>query len=139
MKIIIIDGNQIKVSKFIEWLIYMLGYAIILSILCTIFTNTIQIDNSYFGLWSLITSILIFILNRTIKPLIVWLTIPLTAITLGLFYPFINVLILQIVDLLLGTHFNISGIIMAFIVACLISLLNILLDKLIISPILRKE
>lgn len=139
MKIIIIDGNQIKVSKFIEWLIYMLGYAIILSILCTIFTNTIQIDNSYFGLWSLITSILIFILNRTIKPLIVWLTIPLTAITLGLFYPFINVLILQIVDLLLGTHFNISGIIMVFIVACLISLLNILLDKLIISPILRKE
>jgi len=139
MKIVIIEGNKIKVTKIVEWLIYMIGYALILSILCTIFANTIQIDNSYFGLWAFITSILIFILNRTIKPLIVWLTIPLTAVTLGLFYPFINVLILQIVDLLLGTHFNVSGLIMVFIVACLISLLNILLDKLIISPILRKE
>ena len=37
-----------------------------------------------------IAVLIIFILNRTIKPLLVFLTLPLTAITLGLFYPLIN-------------------------------------------------
>ena len=36
---------------------------------------------------------LLFILNKTIKPLLFYLTIPITGITLGLFYPFINLII----------------------------------------------
>ena len=132
------DNKKIKINHFIQWLIYMIGYALILVINSLLFRNTMQIDNSYFGLWALIAAILIFILNKTIKPIIVWLTIPLTALTLGIFYPFINVFILNIVDFILGSHFNISGLFMSFIVACSISFLNIIIDKIVLNPLLGK-
>ena len=132
MKIIIKENKKPRLNKFIEWLIYMVGYSIILICATTIFKNTLYIDNSYFGLWSLIATIIIYILNKTIKPLLVWLTLPITAITLGLFYPFINILILNIVSLLLGQHFDIpGGIIMTFIIAVLISIMNLIMKNII--------
>jgi len=128
-----------RINKFIEWLIYMIGYSLILIMVSLLFDNTIIIDNSYFGLWALIASIIIYILNKTVKPLIVKLTIPITALTLGIFYPFINVFILKIVDFILGIHFTINGIFIACIAALLISAMNIMMDKFIISPVIGKE
>lgn len=141
MATIIIEENHKKrrFGKFLEWLIYMIGYALILITMSILFKNTVQIDNSFFGFWALLAAILINVLNHTIKPLIVWLTIPLTAMTLGIFYPFINVIILQIVDFILGSHFVIQGFFMSFLVAILVSLLNIIMDKLVIRPMLGKE
>lgn len=140
MSTIIIEekSNKQKINKVIQWFIYMIGYALILIVNSILFKNTMQIDNSYFGVWALVAAILIFVLNKTIKPIIVWLTIPITALTLGIFYPFINVFILRIVDFILGTHFNITGIFMSFIVACSISILNMLMDKLVLNPLLGK-
>ena len=40
---------------------------------------------------------------------------------------------------ILGGHFEITGIFMAFIVAVFISFINILMQKCIIEPIIRKE
>lgn len=125
--------------NFLEWIIYMLGYGLILITVSVLFKNTIQIDNDYFGLWALVAAIMINILNRTIKPIIVWLTLPLTALTLGIFYPFINVLILHIVDFILGTHFSVNGIFFCLIVAILISLMNIIMDNSIIKPLLERN
>ena len=70
-----------------------------------------------------------------IKPVIVWLTIPITAITLGVFYPFINVFILHIVDFILGSHFSVNGIFLCVIVAILISIMNMIMDNMIIKPL----
>lgn len=128
-----------KANLFIEWLIHIISYALILGIVSIIFDNTIHIDYSYFGIWGIIASILIYILNKTIKPIIVRLTIPLTALTLGIFYPFINVIILKIVDLVMFSHFDINGILFACLAAILISILNIVLDNEIIKPLIRKE
>lgn len=140
MSLVIIDKNQKKrLNRFFEWLIYMIGYALILISISVIFKNTIQIDNKYYGLYALIAAIIIYILNKTIKPLIVSLTIPITALTLGIFYPFINVFILNLVDFLMGKHFTINGIFMSFLVAILISLMNIIMDKLVLEPLLGKE
>lgn len=125
--------------KFIEWMIYMIGYALILISISVLFKNTIQIDNNYFGFWALVAAIMIHILNRTIKPVIVWLTIPITALTLGIFYPFINVFILHIVDFILGNHFSVNGIFMCVIVAILISIMNMIMDELIIKPLLERK
>ncbi len=122
--------------KFIDFAISILSYSIILIGLSLLFQNTIQIDNSYFGLYSVLASIIIFILNRTIKPLLIWLTLPITALTLGLFYPVINVLILKITDIILGYHFSINGYIMPFILAILISLMHIIMEH-IINRILK--
>lgn len=132
MKIIVKENKKLRLNKFIEWLIYMVGYSLVLICVTTIFKNTLYIDNSYFGLWSLIATIIIYVLNKTIKPLIVWLTLPITALTLGLFYPFINILILNIVSWILGPHFEIpGGIIMTFVIAVLISIMNLIMKNII--------
>lgn len=128
-----------KINAIIEWLIYMVGYALVLILVSFIFKKTIFIDSSYYGLWGLLAAIIIYFLNKTIKPLLVWLTLPITALTLGLFYPFVNVIILKITSLILGNHFSINGILMSFIVAILISFMNLLLENTIIKPLLRGD
>lgn len=131
--------NHKKIIKYLDWFIHMIGYGIILIIVSSIFKNTIQIDSSNFGIWCLLAAIIIYILNKTIKPFLVWLTLPITGLTLGLFYPFINVMILYIVNLILKGHFKISGIFMAFIVAVMISIMNILMEQCIIIPLLKRK
>lgn len=131
--------NHKKIIKYLDWFIHMIGYGIILIIVSSIFKNTIQIDSSHFGIWCLLAAIIIYILNKTIKPFLVWLTLPITGLTLGLFYPFINVMILYIVNLILKGHFKISGIFMAFIVAVMISIMNILMEQCIIIPLLKRK
>ena len=126
-------------KMFFEWLIYMIGYALILIVVSILFPKTIYIDNSYYGLWGLLAAIIIYGLNKTVKPIVVWLTLPLTALTLGLIYPFINVFILHIVHFILGSHFEIHGIFMSFLVAILISIMNFLMDEIVIKPILAKD
>lgn len=128
-----------KINKYLDWLIHMIGYALVLITVSVIFNNTVFIDNSYFGLWGLIAVIIIFILNRTIKPLLVWMTLPLTALTLGLFYPLINILILKIADFILGSHFDIRGTIFVFIVSIVISIMNAIMDNLIIDNLLKRR
>ena len=135
------EKKQYKTSfiRFVEWIIYMIAYALILISISVLFKNTIQIDNHYFGFWALAAAIIINILNHTIKPVIVWLTIPITALTLGIFYPFINVFILHIVDFILGNHFEVNGIWLCVIVAILISIMNMIMDELIIKPLLERK
>ena len=140
MRLVIETKNNRKryFNRFIDWLIHMIAYALVLITVSLIFKKTIYIDNSYFGLWGLLAAIIIYLLNKTVKPIIVWLTLPITGLTLGLFYPFINVFVLLITDWFLGNHFEINGIFFAFIVAVLISVMNILMDIMIIEPILKR-
>lgn len=140
LRIIIIDKekNRIRFNHFIDWLINMVGYALILIALSLIFKKTIYIDPSYYGFWGLIAAIVVYILNKTIKPVIFWLTLPITGLTYGLFYLVINVFILNITDYLLGSHFIIQGFWMSCIVAALISVMNVILDEVVLKPLLRK-
>ena len=117
----------------------IVGYTIILMIVSYLFKNTIYLDDSYYGMWCFIASLLIYILNKTVKPFLVWLTIPITGITLGLFYPFINLGILKLVSLLLGGHFKIYGIWFAVLASILISILNVILDDVILKKFNRKS
>lgn len=125
--------------KFIDWCIRMLGYAVILLITSMIFKNTLYIDRSLYGLWFLIAAIIIYLLNKTVKPLLFRLTIPITGITLGLFYPFINLIILKIVNLILDPHFHIYGIWFAVCASVLISIMNVLMDTLVFERLKAKE
>ncbi len=142
-KVIVIDeessGDKIGINKFIDWLIYMFGYTVILIFVSIIFNETFIIDNSYFGIWAFLASIIIYILNKTIKPIIFLLTLPITGITLGLFYPFINVFIIKIADFILGSYLDTNNIFTLFFVAIAISLMNFLLEKTVIEPLKRRE
>ena len=97
--------------------------------------NSFDFENIWYGF---IAVLLIYILNKTIKPLIVRLTIPITALTFGLFYPFINLFILKLVDFILGSHFQIYGIWSGILIAVVISIMNYIMEEFIIKPIIRK-
>ena len=114
--------------RFLDWLIRMIGYALILILMSLLFKHTLYIDKEYFGLWSFLASIIIYVLNKTVKPILFKLTIPITGLTLGLFYPFLNLIVLKIVSLILYPHFQINGILYALFASILISILNIIMD-----------
>ena len=146
MKVIIEDekDKKIHLNHIIEWLVGMVGYAIILIAVSILFPKTLHIDSNLFGMWALVAAIITFILiagilNKTIKPILFWLTLPITGLTLGLFYPFINVFILYIVSFLLQDHFQIHGIWMAFLIAVIISILNMLMDSIVLTPLFRRN
>ena len=128
--------NKEKINIIIDWILHMISYTIVFIVVTSMFSS-IYIDKNNFLLWSFIIVLIIYILNKTIKPILVNLTIPITAITLGLFYPFINVFILKIVDWLLRSHFEIKNILIAFLVAILLSITNFIMEK-IIKIIIKK-
>ena len=100
--------------------------------------NTIYIDEINFIMYTLFASVIIYILNKTIKPLIFELTIPITGITMGLFYPCINIIILKITDIILSNHFDTKGIFSLFFTVILISIFNIFINELFTKPTLRR-
>ena len=126
------DSRQRVVNnKFFEWLLYMVSYSIVLIVVSLLFGDSFYISNKFYGLYALLASIIIYILNQTIKPVLVFLTLPITALSMGLFYPLINVFILYITSFILGDNFNIEGIFIPFVIAILISFLNMVTEGMI--------
>lgn len=125
-------------NKLFEWLLYMLGYAIVLIAVSCIFHNTFYINNEYYGLYALIAAIIIYILNQTIKPILFYITLPITALTFGLFYPILNVVVLYITSFILGDNFQINGIFIPFVIAIIIAILNMFMEGMIIKPIIHR-
>ncbi len=129
--------NSRKKNIILEWVLSIICYTIVLITVSLLF-KSFYISNEHYGLYALLASLIIRVLNQTIKPILVSLTLPLTALTLGLFYPIINVIILYITSFILGDKFQLTGIIMPFFVAILISFLNILMEGMVIRPLVNK-
>lgn len=127
-----------KISNFLDWILSIVCYALVLLIATLVFKKTIIIDNSLYGIWFLISSLVIYLLNKLIKPILVFITLPITGITMGLFYPFINVIILYINDFIMGSHFEIKGILMALVVAIFISIVRKIIEG-ILKPLTGKD
>lgn len=85
--------------------------------------------------YAFLGAIIISLLNMTIKPLLVYLSLPMIFVTFGLFYPFINVFILKITSLILGNNFIVAGWIIPFFVALFISFMNMLFYRIIVLPV----
>lgn len=134
----IITKAKKKINKGLDIFIHLIGYTLVLITVSVIFKKTVYVDNQFYGLWGFLAVLIIYILNRLIKPLLFWLTLPLTALTLGLFYPVINVFILKLADWILLSHFDIHGILFVFIVSIIISIMNAIMDNLIIDTFLRR-
>ena len=72
---------------------------------------------------ALLVSVLLGVLNVTVKPILVLITIPITILTLGLFLIVINVIVLMLADsLILG--FSVDGFIWALLFSILVSIVN---------------
>lgn len=134
MKVIISDKNEKRLNKILDWIIYISGYTLTLFLVDIIF-NAFEIDNI---IYYFIGSILIFILNKTIKPIVFRLTLPITGLTFGLFYFVVNFIMLEIVDFILGHHFDIYGIWWGIFIAFSVSVIHFLIEEVIIKPIVKK-
>ena len=123
-----------KFSKTIEWILYVVSNTLVLGLVDLIF-DSFTLDNIWYGALAVL---IISVLNKTVKPVIFKLTIPITGLTFGLFYPFINLFILKIVDFILQDHFDINGILIGVLIAALISVMNFIIEEVIINPIIRR-
>lgn len=130
------DTKKIRAIKIIDWLLYMIGYTLVF-IFVTSFFKSIYIDIHNTIIWSIIIVLVTYILNKTIKPILVTLTIPITGITLGLFYPCINVFILKLTDWILGNHFEVKNLYIALFVAILLSITNFIMERVIKKLIIK--
>lgn len=83
----------------------------------------IQIDSF---VTALILAVVMAVLNATLKPFLVLITIPLTIITFGLFLLVVNVLVLYAAEYLIG-GFHIAGFWWALAFSLLVSFVNSLL------------
>lgn len=126
-----------NLDQLLDWILHFVSYAIVFIFVATFF-DSFQIDDTHLYTYGVLATLIIFLLNKTVKPLLFRLTIPLTGITLGLFYPFINVIILKLTEWILGSHFEIRGIWTVFFIAILISIMNIVIENIIITPIMRR-
>ena len=136
MQVVINEKNKLRLNKFLDWLLYFIGYTIVFILVTTLF-KSIHIDKNHFILWSTIIVFIVYLLNKTIKPVLVTLTIPITGITLGLFYPCINVFLLKLTDWILGPHFQITNLFVAIFAAVLLSITNFIMEE-IIKTVINK-
>ena len=71
MKIVIIDKNdKVRLNKLLEWFIYMVGYTISFLLISLIFGSSFQIDAEHKIIYAFVAVVLIFLLNKTVKPIL---------------------------------------------------------------------
>lgn len=131
------NRHELKIGNILEWLLYMVGYAMVLILVSQLF-KTFYLDMSLYGLYPFLAAIIIYILNKTVKPILFYLTLPITGVTLGLFYPVLNLVVLKLTDWILGSHFDLKNLLIAFFIAILISIMNFLMEGLLIKPLVKK-
>ena len=135
MKAIISDKNDKRLNKLLDWIIYISGYTLTLYLVDALF-NAFEVDNIIYYFWA---SIIINLLNKTVKKIVFKLTLPITGLTFGLFYFVVDYLMLKIVDLfILRNHFNIYGVWWGIFIAFSISAIHFVIEEVIIKPLLRK-
>lgn len=84
-------------------------------------------------LYACLASILISLISVYLKPILEFALLPINVLTLGLTTPFINVIILKIASLILGSKFVVDGWIIPIFISIFISVVNIILNNLIVE------
>ena len=78
---------------------------------------------------ALIAAIVIGLINATLGMILKLITLPLTLLTLGVFWWVVNALMLMLASKLLAPNFMVSGFLAAFLGAIALSLVNMVLHK----------
>ncbi len=131
-----IDLNYKKSNKntLLEFILSLVVYSIVLMMASMLFKG-LYVSSFWYAL---LASFIICILNQTVKPILIFLTLPVTIFTVGLFYPFVNVIILKLTSLMLNPNFQIHGFFIPFFIALFISFMNIFLEVLIVKPLTKE-
>lgn len=79
---------------------------------------------------AVIVAIVLGLLNAFLKPILVFLTIPITILTLGLFYLVINVIMVYLTAYLVS-GFSVNGFIAALLFSILVSIVTWIIDAIV--------
>jgi len=115
-----VKGVNILVKLLVHWAIS----ALFLYVLSFLFRG-IVIDSA---LAAIIAAIVLGLINATIKPILQIISLPITVLTLGIFYLVVNGLMLMLVSALVP-GFYVSGFGTAFFASIVLSLLNAVFVK----------
>lgn len=138
MKLVIVDKkDKVRLNKIIEWIIYMVGYTMSFLLISLVF-GSFKIDDEHEIIYSFLAVIIIFLLNKTIKPILFKLTLPITGLTMGLFYFVINMVILKLVDFIMLDKLDFTNMWALFLIAILLAVTNVIIEELIIKPVVRR-
>lgn len=88
---------------------------------------------------AIIAALVLSILNTIVRPILIFITLPFTILSLGLFLFIINAIILEMTDYLLGSSFEVNGFGTAIIAAFLISIFSMLLHHFLVDPFFKKK
>jgi putative membrane protein len=117
--------------NLLEWILTLVVYALVLLMATKIFKGFYVTSFWY----AILAALVISILNSLVKPFLQILTLPITVVTLGIFIPFIDVIILKLTGLIMGNNFVVEGWLVPFFIAIFISLMTVILDSLITKRI----
>ena len=132
------ESNKYNLEHWIiETSLYLVAYTITFLIVENIFKSFVICQDNKI-IWALIAVMIIYVLNKVVRPLLVTLTMPLTGITFGLFYIVINTLILKLTDWLLGPKLSFNNIWVLFFIAIVLGIFRFIIEELIMKPIIRK-
>lgn len=138
MQVVVIGkNNKVRFNKILEAILYLVGYTISFLLVSTMF-DTFVLSKEYTLFYAILAVVLIFILNKTVKPILVFFTLPISALTLGLFYFVVNTIILKIVDFIMFDKLDFTNIWILFIISILISAINLIIELTIIKPLIRR-
>lgn len=81
--------------------------------------------------WAILVSVVLVLMNVYVKPLLVFLTLPITVFTLGFFLLVINACIILMTSHVLKEGFKVDGFWIAFLFSILLSMVTSLMERMI--------
>lgn len=120
---------NIKKKEFVTFVLEILTGALSLMLASYLF-KSFYVENFWYAC---LASVIISVISVYLKPLLEFIALPINILTMGLTTPLINVVILKITHLILGSKFVVNGWIIPIFIAIFISVVNVLLNNLIVD------
>ena len=96
------------------------------------------INDEHKIIYAFLSIVIIYVLDKLVKPILVTISTPITGLTFGLFYFVINSFILWLTSIFMFGKIKFEKIWVLFFISIVLSALNWVIEKLIIEPIIRK-
>ena len=120
---------NIKKKEFVTFVLEILTGALSLMIASYLF-KSFYVENFWYAC---LASVIISVISVYLKTFLEFIALPINILTMGLTTPLINVVILKITHLILGSKFVVNGWIIPIFIAIFISVVNVLLNNLIVD------
>lgn len=126
-----------RLNLLLEFMLYSILYTGVFLLVEIPFTS-FEINDDNPVLIAFLAIVVIYVLEKVLKPILVTIFTPITGITFGLFYFVINTFMLKLTDWILGPRLDFTDIWILFFISIILAGLNLAIEKIIIEPIIRK-